>query len=284
MDLADLWAGVDGAMKRAVALALFIAGGAAASGAARVVEALRPVEPARLVVEVAGLDAAARERAIDQAVLTEVGLALGWRDDPVITERIMRALEGVAPDAKTPEARFAIAEATDLLRRDPLLRARLAERARRTLPEPGTPPEAELDAFYRAHAADFAAPPMITFGQRFAAGAERLAHMIADPADRGEPEITFGPGGTRALPVLERFFGAAGAAALMTAPLGEETRLESGVGHHLVRVLARTSAIAPPLSDVRPRVLEAWRKERRPALERAALDRLRAGFAIEVRL
>ena len=52
-------------MKRWAALALFVVGGVAASGIARVVEP-RGAERPRLVVDVAGLDAAGRERAIDQ--------------------------------------------------------------------------------------------------------------------------------------------------------------------------------------------------------------------------
>lgn len=256
-------------------LLLFALGGLALLALDR---ALDTPERPRLAVKIpSDLDGPARERLIDEAVLVEVGLALGWRTDPLIRDRLLRTIARLSPSPAAPLDRAA---ALDLPRRDPLVRARLAERARRTLPEPGAPSDAELDRFMRAHAARFARPPTLTFEHRFTTDPARAAALARAPDDPGEPELTLGPRPTRTLPALERTLGPDAARALADAPLGQWHQLTSPLGHHLVRVLDRRSPPLPTLAEIRAEVLAAWRDAARSDLHRAALGRLRDGFDI----
>ncbi len=279
MDLADLVA----AVRRVRVLAVFLCGGLALVGVRRAIE-----QPERSVLTVrvpSGVSDGARETLIDEAVLVEVGLGLGWRQDPLIRDRLTRTMAQLSPTNDEVGDLFDRAAAIDLPRRDPLVRARLSERARKTLPEPGTPSQAELAALLAAHPERFAQPLMLTFEHRFAPTADgpaRLANMLADARDAGLPELTLGPRPTRSLPALARTLGPTAARAIAAAPLGEWTQVDSPLGHHLVRVLDRTSPPVPPLAMIHAQVLAAWRDERRPELEREALSRLRTSFTIDV--
>jgi len=282
MDLADLVA----AVTRVGTLAAFLCGGLVLVGVRQLLE--RPTRTELMVRVPRGASDAARERIIDEAVLVEVGLGLGWRQDPLIRDRLARTMGRLASAGDDPGVEadvLARAAAIDLPRRDRLVRARLAERARKTLPEPGTPSDAELLAFAAAHSERFVPPATVTFEHRFAPktiDATRLAHLVADASDPGLPELTLGPRPTRSLPALANALGPAAAELLATVRVGVWTRIDSPIGHHLVRVLERTTPSLPPLAAIHPQVLAAWRDARRPELEREALAKLRTGFEIDV--
>lgn len=265
-------------------LALFFAGGAgllwvegALAGPAR-----RPL----VIVVAAGADAATRARAVDEAVQVEVGLETGWRADALIADRLTRALEEVTPDGV---AVLDHAEALGLHRRDPLVRARLAERARRTVPEPGAPSEAELAAFHAREAERFRRPAVLTLRHRFTRDEARAERMLAEAragaaaGDAGEPELALGPRPTRTVTALAAVLGAEAAGALAKAEVGAWTRVRSRLGWHVVQVEARREAAVPGLGEIQAEVLEAWRAARRSALEAAALARWREAFEVDVR-
>ncbi len=259
MDLADLVAAavngvLAGPRSRWVVLALFVLGGATWFGIERW---LAKPERGLIEVRVPRGDAAARQRIVDEAVLVEVGLGLDWQLDPLIRDRLERALKATAMRGDV----LAKAMAIDLPRRDPLVRARLAERVRRTLPAPGVPADAELAAFAQQHAERFMTPPIATFDY-----------------EATRPDLLLGPRPTRTLPAIARALGVAAAKAIGEAPLGTWVPIASG----RVRVVARTPPQLPPLATIRPQVLAAWQAARRPELERAALDQLRAGFDVVV--
>ncbi len=264
-------------------LAAFFAGGAlwlavegAVAGPARA--------PLRVHVAV-GADAAERARAVDEAVRVEVGLGTGWRGDALIVDRLTRAVAEVTPEGVTP---LEHAEALGLHRRDPLVQARLAERARRAVPEPGAPSEAELRAFFEAERARFRRPAVLTLAHRFARDGARAEAMLAEAregredADSGEPELGLGPRPTRTVTALKAAVGEAAAEALVAAELGAWTKVRSPLGWHVVKVTARREAEVPALAEIRAEVLEAWREARRRALEAAALARWREAFEIEI--
>ncbi len=264
MDLADLVAAAvkrgDRSLPRAVVLGLFMLGGAAWFGVERWLAA-----PERGLIEVSVPrgDVAARERIVDEAVLVEVGLGLDWQLDPLIRDRIERSLGATTIRARGGEL-MAEAMAIDLPRRDPLVRARLAEHARRILPAPGAPSDVELATFAAAHAAQFMPPVVATF--------EYTSNA---------PDLVLGPRPTRTLQAIERALGAAAAKVIAEAPTGPNSPWVA-IATGRVRVIARTTPTLPPLLAIRPQVLAAWRAARRPELERAALDQLRAGFDIIV--
>lgn len=261
---------------RARTLLLFAACGLALLGLQRAFET--PERPRLAVRLPADADGAARERLIDEAVLVEVGLGLGWRTDPLIRDRLLRTIAVLTP---SPEAPLDRAAALDLPRRDPLVRARLAERARRRLPEPDAPSDAALARFLESHPERFARPLTLTFEHRFTTDPARARAMLTT-TDPGEPELTLGPRPTRSLPALERALGPDAARALAAAPRDRWTLVTSTIGHHLVRVVDRSTPPAPTLSEIRPEVLAAWRDETRAALHHEALKKLRAGFDLEL--
>lgn len=228
--------------------------------------------PARtpLTVHAPSASPQAIERAIDDAILLELGLTLPWRADPLIRDRLRRTI-GLLATATDATDDLDRAEALGLLRSDPLVRARLVERARRALPEPDAPSDAELAAFVATHADRFTPPVTLTFEHRFA------PH---DAPDRHRPELTLGPRPTRTVAALARVLGQPAADAIAALPLETPATVPSPLGLHHVRVVARTRPPTPPLSALRAQALEHWRTERRAALHRAALDALRARFTI----
>jgi hypothetical protein len=220
------------------------------------------------------------DRLIDEAVLTEVGLSLGWRTDPLIRDRVQRiaANVGTAPATQSP---LDLAESLDLPRRDPLIRARLIERARKSLPEPDAPPGESLATFFESHRERFMRPLALTFEHRFTRDPDRATHLMSD--DRGEPELMLGPRPTRTLPELSRTLGTDAATQIANLPIDRWSLIRSPLGHHAIRLLTRHEPHLPPLTQVRPEVLLAWREAHRPTLHQKALRRLREGFDIDLR-
>jgi len=217
---------------------------------------------------------------IDEAVLTEVGLSLGWRTDPLIRDRVRRIAANVGTVLAT-QSPLDFAESLDLPRRDPLIRARLIERARNALPEPDAPSAESLATFYESHRDRFMRPLALTFEHRFTRDPDRASDLMTD--DRGEPELMLGPRPTRTLPELSRTLGIDAATQIAKLPTDRWTLVHSPLGHHAIRMLTRHEPHLPPLTQVRPEVLLAWRETQRPNLHQQALRRLREGFDIDLR-
>lgn len=266
MELADLVGA--GAVTRLGALAIFFATGALLAGAGRL---LRDERPELRVSVPRGAAPEAVAQAVDDALLVEVGRELGWRDDPIVIDRMVRGLEFIGAMGDR-DALLAKADAIDLVRRDPIARARLIERARSYLARVPEPDDATLEAFRQAHAERFRRPPLVTF-----------EHQLVDAG--GAPDLVLGPRATRSLPALERAFGADTARAIIDAPAGPDAPwqiIRSSSGEHRVRVLARHDGELPPLAQIRAEVLGAWREAaERDALARA-LIRLRAATDIDL--
>lgn len=219
-----------------------------------------------------GASPAELEQLVEEAVLVELGLGLGWQDDPLMRDRAAR----IAADASTREPPLAFALALDLPRRDPLMRARLIERARRLGPEPPQPTDAELEALLPR----FSTPSAITFEHRFTRDPSRAAALLND--HRGEAELTLGPRPTRTFTELARSLSPAAADRIFAAPMNTWTAITSPLGHHAVRVLARHEPRPPPLEQLRPQLRAVWRAERRELLAQRALSSLRERFEVEL--
>jgi hypothetical protein len=275
--------GIAGWRARAEALGVFVLGGLAWLGVEAALAV--PERPEVSVVVARGADAEARARAIDEAVLLEAGLQLGWRTDPLVRDRLARSLAAMTPSDVPWLDR---AEALGLHRRDPLVRARLVERARRLLPGPAAPSPELLATWYAASGQRFARPAVVHYEQRFATDAARAEAIwlqvqgVVAGADAGEPELQLGPRGVKTATVLARVLGERGVAELLAAPRGTWVRLRSQAGHHLVRAMMVEAPVVPPLEAVRAEVLAAWRSEQAPKFEAAALEALRAKFEVRV--
>jgi len=273
-----------GAARTLLTLVAFFAGG----GLLLLLEGalLTPKRPALAVTVSAGATDAEVARAVDEALLVQRGLQLGWRNDPLIVDRLTRALAEVTPEGT---AVLDHAEALGLHTRDPLVRARLMENARRSLPEPASPAEAELEAWFTAHATRFQRPARLTFDHRFTKDAARADRMLAAASgvgevevDRGEPELTLGPRPVRTMVALAAALGGDAAATIARAPLNAWLTVRSPLGHHIVRVVARESAAVPMLAEIRPEVIAAWREDQRPVFASKAMGHLRSTFDVTV--
>ncbi len=206
------------------------------------------------------------EQRIREEVLVREALRLGLdQDDVIIRRRLVQKLEFLAGD---------LATAVD-------------------------PDAAELSEFYAANAARYAEPRRLSF-----------AHVYFSPDRRDDA-----PGDARAqlaaglgedswrasgdpfmlrrnyVALSERqvgdLFGREFAAALFALQAdpsepGWQGPIKSGYGWHLVRIDAVRDAFQPDLADVRERVLEDWRSERRREANNSWYQALREGYEIEV--
>jgi hypothetical protein len=204
----------------------------------------------------AELDALVQEF-VDAEVLYREGLARGLaEDDPVVRERVASQMAYVL------ESRVKIP----------------------------TPDDAELRAWFDAHADRFAQPERIDFTQVFVAGDDeararetlRLLQEGADPNGLGD---TFAGGRRfrgRKLADLRARFGDAFVAGLETQPERAWTLLPSPHGRHLVRVDRRAAARAPDFDTAREEVLHAWEDAtRKEAIDRETRE-LRARWEVVI--
>jgi hypothetical protein len=211
-------------------------------------------------------------------------------------ERRLSAELGRAPSAeeragslarwKVDQAAAREAVALGLGRDDPqlmaLLRARVADQRSAAVPEPS---EQELAAFLERQRRAFELPALHDFDQVFFDVQKPLAESRAqaalsalehgtDPAALGDP-FRFGSAlRGESLARVRSVFGAEFADRLAQAEPGRFYLARSSEGLHAVRLLKRFGGRMPALSEVRPRVVEAWKLERRAAAERDALRAL----------
>jgi peptidyl-prolyl cis-trans isomerase C len=215
-------------------------------------------------------------------------------------ERRLSAELGRAPSAEERAGAFAHwkvdqaaareAIALGLGRDDPqvtaLLRARVAALRSLAVPEPS---EQELTAFLESQRSAFEQPALHDFDQVFfdghEPGAESRAQASlsalergADPKALGDP-FRFGSSlRGESLARVRSVFGPEFASRLAQAEPGRFYLARSSEGLHAVRLLKKSEGRMPALSEVRARVVAAWKLERRAAAEREALRALVAEY------
>lgn len=262
--------------------------------------------PPTLVVRVAeGASDDAVRRAVDEAVLVDVGTALGWpATDPFIRARLVEGLRFARPElAERPEPEIvAEALALGMAERDPVIRRRLAERALREVDRRALrdPTEAEQAAWFAAHVERYASPARVRFAQVFLSRERRgeqlaadatalLARLRADPPapaaapELGDPLLIARGVESANLVDLDKTYGAGFGQALAAAPLDTWSGpYSSSYGLHLVRVLTHVPARTPTLEQVRAAVRGAWRAAHREEARAAQLATLRAARDVVV--
>ena len=196
------------------------------------------------------------------------------------------------------EALYREALALGLDRGDVIVRRRLVQKMQFVLEaeaEPGDPTDAQLASFYSAHRDRYARPPRVDLSQVFLDRGRRGSTTVADaaalrarlqagtaPETLGDPHLHGAVLAGRGADELTAIFGAAGAAAVLALPAGEwSPPLESPHGLHLVRIDSRRPGYLPPLAEVRAAVAADWRTAERDRLAAAAIERLRARYAVD---
>jgi len=187
--------------------------------------------------------------------------------------------------------REALAQGLD--RGDIIVRRRLIQKMEFVLEasEPiASPSDAQLQLYLDTHAERYATRDRVSLTHVFVstdrhgdAADSRVAALHAqvaagaDPTTLGDPFLRGREFKLYTETELAGIFGAAFAQAVMPLPLGEWSRpVRSSFGWHVVRLDQRAAGRVPDLREVRDSVVRDWLEERRTAVGRSALDRLRA--------
>jgi hypothetical protein len=198
------------------------------------------------------------------------------------------------------EALFREAQARHLDHDDEIIRRRLVQKMQflqQDLAAIAEPTTAELRAYYRAHAAQYATAPAVSFSHVYfadgAAGREAarrraeqalagLPDGVARAPERGDPFPDLYDYSAMAPEAAKRLFGDEEITRkLFAAPTGRWTGpFRSTYGWHLVRVASATPAQAPPFEAVRDRVRSDAIAARQAAANRQALADLKARYTV----
>jgi len=200
---------------------------------------------------------------VKEEILYREGVKLGLdRDDAVIKRRVRQKLEVLSEEERATAA----------------------------------PSDADLSAYLARHAARFARQPVVTFEQilvvtatgdadaadAVAAARSALARGV-DPTRVGRATLLPRRVSDEPLDLVKRDFGAAFTGELSALPVGTWAGpVASGLGLHLVRVVARMPASAPALDVVRAEVTREWENARREQALAESYRRLRAQYDVRV--
>jgi PPIC-type PPIASE domain len=266
-----------------------------------------PEEPLRpMVVEVAeGASEPEISAAVDESILVDLAVRAGWpRSDAVVRERMLKSLAVVEDVESNPGAAVERAILMGLPERDLIARARLAASARRALEHAGPLPEItddEIVAHVRANDGRFRTAARVRFGQLFLSADARGARLAEDAASLAERLETASPADLASLRALadpwpwtpegtsisearlDALVGEGFGEAVARAPIARWTGpIRSSFGLHFVRLDAREEGRLPEPHEVRARVEEEIRADRRAARYASALRRLRARYAVSL--
>ena len=219
-----------------------------------------------------------------------------WRRAPTQDE-----LRGLITDYLNEQLLAREARALGLEDNDVIVRRRLAQKLTFLIEDTvrrAEPSEAELQQFYTVHAQRFRSDARISFRHVYFSP-QRRANARLDATDalrqlleEGAPPPT-GELGDRLLVETEfhdesrQFisgtFGPDFARAVFSLrPDAWSGPIESGYGLHLVRVSTLQEARLRPLSEVRERVVEEWRREQEKAAKERYLAELRRKYGLVV--
>jgi hypothetical protein len=261
---------------------------------------------ALLVVSVpAQASAAEVERAVDQAVLTNLVLSTdAVKVDPVVRDQLLRAMRATRDEHRTDDAALSRALALGVQRVDPVVRERLAFQGeqvlRAHLPVP-VPDDAMLSEYLRAHDVRYRVPRQIWFRQLFlsrglrGAGLDHAAQVLAErfkqaPLSRADERALSDP---TMLPAsqaaaseseIDARYGPGVGARVFDSPIDTWSGpISSAYGAHFVFVEQQTPEHLPALHEIRARVLADFLHDESERMLRTTLARQRTHYRIEVR-
>ncbi len=181
---------------------------------------------------------------------------------------------------------------------DVIIRRRLVQKMESLVPQDGPPPsEAELQQYWTAHLANYAADPQIRFQQIFFSKDLRKRRAEADAqaalqslqrggvATPGSGDPLMLPNGTtgQTQTALARDYGRVFAQQLFTVPTDTWVGpLPSALGLHLVRVEPHEPSAKSDFAAARGQVLQDWRRHQQQAAQDAAYEQLRQRFQVQV--
>ena len=223
----------------------------------------------------------------------DYALQFGGRPDPATLEALVRR------DADD-EVLFREGRALRLDDGDQIVRRRIVQKMQfliQDLNPPAEPTDAQLAAYYQAHAGHYAAPARTSFSHIFfsadkagdAAAKARAQAVLKTLSDRtrrapdlGDPFpdlydfSAYEPG------QVERLFGRTPfAQAVATTPPGHWAGpFRSGYGWHLLYVTGREAAASPPLARVRDAVRTDFLQDAQDAANKAAFAKLARGYRV----
>jgi hypothetical protein len=217
-----------------------------------------------------------------------------WRRPPTQQE-----LTGLIESHIREEVLYREAQAIGLDRDDTVIRRRLAQKIEflaEDLALQGTPPEAELRAFFEENADKFSEPGRLSFTHvyvnrdRRGAAAESDAKQIleslrsgADPNQLGDRFMLQGHYALRSRDEVARELGTAFATSVFELPVGDwHGPVESGYGIHLVRVEEREEGFLPEFEAVRNQVETEYTSVKRRETNEAFYGKLREGYEIVI--
>jgi parvulin-like peptidyl-prolyl cis-trans isomerase-like protein len=249
-----------------------------------------------LILGRGGTDAGGDDRQIvvRQADIKRLAAAFAqtWHRPPDANE-----LQTQIDDYIREEVLYRTALTLGLDKDDLIIRRRLRQKMEFTFEDTVPPPqEAELRAYFAAHADKFRSQPLISFRQVFVSlqrgntaetDARRILTQLASAAPGASDEgdtLLLGEGFNQIpLDRIAALFGDEFAGALATASPGRWIGpLRSSYGLHLVLVTASQPAALPPFDQVRPTVEREWFAERRAAALTAQYQALLAGYQVIV--
>lgn len=213
-----------------------------------------------------------------------------WRRPPTAPE-----LQGLVESWLREEIFFREGLALGLDQGDPIVRRRVAQKMDFISEGLGSAPpdEAEIEAWYEAHAGRYRVDPVYTLRQVYFdpgryedewAGAVAAAQALLAAGDVPEPAAgSLLPGVLTGAPAREvdRLFGSVFVEALADAPRGRwHGPVRSGYGVHLVFVEERTAGRTPDLSEVRDAVERDLVASRREAANDALYRGLRERYTV----
>jgi hypothetical protein len=221
-----------------------------------------------------------------------------WKRPPTPNE-----LEGLTKEYVRETAFYREALAMGLDKDDTIVRRRLAQKLEflvQDLLDVGAPTDAELEAYFDEHRADYRQPDLITFTHAFVdpdkwgnqteshaatvlEGLEQADDPTSGAKELGDPFMLqlYYPERTEA--EISKLFGGGFARSLGNLSLGAwQGPVLSGYGVHMVYVHARETFPEAALGNVRDRVAEDWMEAKREELNDEYRERLLEKYRVVI--
>jgi peptidyl-prolyl cis-trans isomerase C len=213
-------------------------------------------------------------------------------------------LSGLVEDQVKEEVLYREALALGLDKDDSIVRRRLAQKMGFLLEDVTAwrdPSAEELKAWFANNRGEFEEPARVSFrhlyfspdrrGAQARDDAERMLVGLKAPREKraaepvpADPFMFQSEYSQRTPQEVAQVFGVAFAGELAKLPAGAWVGpVESGYGWHLVRVEEAVAPRVPEFETVEPAVREAWMREQRDLLQKAAYERARARYEVAVK-